>query len=242
MKISLQDQISEIVTHDYRTAAIFKAEGIDFCCRGKRTLDEVIREKGIDSDKIIGELRRVTAEKSSTNIDFTEWPLDLLIDYIEKKHHRYVKAQIPLLTEFVNKVYRSHGETHPELKEMKDLFMQDSQDLLTHLQVEEEMLFPVIRNIAAPAELHDDNACIPVSLLSNMINKMTNDHTGEGDRWRRINSIAESVQLGCRTAFVTFALLRDFEEDLHEHIHLENNILFPSAIRLKKEQISAAQS
>jgi regulator of cell morphogenesis and NO signaling len=242
MKISLQDQISEIVTHDYRTAAIFKAEGIDFCCRGKRTLDEVIREKGIDSDKILGDLNRVTAVKSAANIDFTEWPLDLLIDYIEKKHHRYVKAQIPLLTEFVNKVYRSHGETHPELKEMRDLFMQDSQDLLTHLQVEEEMLFPVIRNIAAPAELHDDNACIPVSLLNNMINKMTNDHTGEGDRWRRINSIAENVQLGCRTAFVTFALLRDFEEDLHEHIHLENNILFPSAIRLKKEQIMAAQS
>lgn len=242
MKISLQDQISEIVTHDYRTAAIFKAEGIDFCCRGKRTLDEVIREKGIDSDKIISDLHRVTAVKSSTNIDFTEWPLDLLVDYIEKKHHRYVKAQIPLLTEFVNKVYKSHGEAHPELEEMKDLFMQDSQALLTHLQVEEEMLFPVIRNIAAPVDLHDDNVCIPDSLLTNMVKKMTHDHTEEGDRWRRINSIADNVQLGCRTAFVTFALLRDFEEDLHEHIHLENNILFPAAIRIKKEQISASQS
>src|SRR5687768_8008834 len=165
MKIYLNNQISEIVTHDYRTAAIFKAHGIDFCCGGKRTLEEVLREKQLDPKKIMDELSRITADKSLPHIDFTEWPLDLLVDYIEKKHHRYVKSQIPLLTDFVNKVYKSHGDGHPELNEIRELFLEDSEDLLRHLQMEEEMLFPVIRNIVAPKELHDDNECIPFSLL-----------------------------------------------------------------------------
>jgi len=236
MKFSLQDTVGEIVTKDYRTAAIFKAEGIDYCCRGKRTLNEVLTEKGIEPPKMLRDLDKVTTVKSSINHSFAQWPLDLLVDYIEKKHHRYVKAQLPLLTGYLKQIEKSHGKTHPGIQEILDLFHQDAEELSKHMEEEETMLFPVIRNLVAAPQDRDPNVCIPSSLLEHIVGLMMHEHVIEGNRWRKINELAQELGLSCNVAFVTFELLREFEEDLHEHIHLENNLLFPTAVRLMKEK------
>lgn len=171
--------------------------------------------------------------------NYAGWPLGQLVDYIENKHHRYVKEQIPVLKESINQICICHGDAFPVLAQIRTLFHKDSTDLLQHLDIEEQLLFPVIRNIAAPPELHDENSCIPPSLLDHMINRMMDDHVNEGERWRKINILASQVELNNSTLADTFDLLREFENELHEHIYLENSLLFPSAVKMKQEQMHA---
>jgi regulator of cell morphogenesis and NO signaling len=243
MKISLQDPIGDIVTRDYRAASVFKANGIDFCCRGRRTLEEVASEKMIDPEEMMQMLESATEHKADVAIDFTQWPIDLLVDYIEKKHHRFVRSQLPVIADYVEHVYRSHGRSYAELGEVRDLFYQSSEDLLNHLEQEESTLFPMIRNLLSPVDIQrEGSSCVPPAILDSIIQVMMYDHTTEGDRWNRINTILAALPLTCNTAFVTKALLQDFEQDLHEHIHLENNILFPSAQRIRKEKLKAQMS
>lgn len=171
--------------------------------------------------------------------DFAGWSINQLLDYIEIKHHRFVRAQIPVLKESIHQLCILYSDTFPLLEQIRTLFNKYSTDLLQHLDIEEQMLFPVIRNIAAPPDLHDENSCIPPSLLDHMIRKMMDDHMDEGARWRKINILAGQVELNNPIADQAFDLLREFEDELHEHIHLESSLLFPSAVKMKQEQMLA---
>lgn len=234
MSITKETVIGQLVADDYRTASIFKKNGIDFCCNGNRTIEDACAKKGIVTATLINELEDTTTLNKGTEIDYKAWPLDLLVDYIEKKHHRYVKSKVIEIMPFLDKVVRVHGNQHPELLEIGKLFNESALELTSHMKKEEQVLFPYIKKMI---ELNDLNA--PFGTVQNPIKMMMHEHDTEGERFRKIAELSNNYTPpndACNTYKVTFHLLKEFEEDLHLHIHLENNILFPKSIALEQKQ------
>ncbi|MFB9119600.1 iron-sulfur cluster repair di-iron protein [Bergeyella porcorum] len=231
------DLIGDIVAQDFRTAAIFKKHHIDFCCKGGRTIQEACEHKNINPELLYNEIENLPKDNDS-QIDFNNWELDLLADYIEKTHHRYVTEKIPILQAFLEKLAKVHGDRHPELLEIKSLFDASAQDLSAHLKKEELVLFPFIRNMVK-AKLEQLPLPQPhFGTIENPIAMMKEEHSVEGERLRKIAELTDEYLPpadACNTYKVTFAMLQEFEDDLHRHIHLENNILFPKAIAMEEQ-------
>ena len=124
MEITQSPSIGSFVANDYRTAAVFQKYGIDFCCKGVKSIDEVCENKKINAGQLLTELAEVTGQPDNQLTDFQSWPLDLLADYIEKKHHRYIEETTPSLKQFLDKLCKVHGSNHPELFEITKEFNQ----------------------------------------------------------------------------------------------------------------------
>lgn len=238
MESIIRTTIGEIVAKDFKTAAVFAKYGIDFCCKGNRTLEEASERKGVDSQTILLEINTILDSKSDNSLDFKSWPLDLLVDYIEKIHHRYVVDKTQLLLSFLTKICNVHGSKHPELFEINELFIGCSGELAQHMKKEELILFPFIKKIAAATLNHELLTQPHFVTVENPIAMMKHEHDNEGERFRKIADLTSNYTPpadACNTYKVTFAMLQEFEQDLHKHIHLENNILFPAAITLEKQ-------
>lgn len=234
----LSKTIGSIVTEDYRTAEIFKKYKIDFCCNGNKIFSEVCATKKIDENLLIGELSSVTNSDQKQAIDFQSWPLDLLTDYIEKKHHRYVEQRSPELQMYLDKLCRVHGDAHPELFQITGLFNQSVGELAKHMKKEELILFPAIRKLVKLSYNSEIEKDIKLNSVSAPIQVMMSEHNTEGERFYEIARFTNNYTTppdGCNTYRVAFSLLKEFEDDLHIHIHLENNVLFPKAMKLEKE-------
>ena len=134
--------IGELVAKDYRTASIFKKYSIDFCCQGNRTIEEACEKKNIDTKKVLEDLVAMMESKSESTTDYQSWPLDLLADYIEKKHHRYVQEKTLEIQPYLDKICKVHGERHPELLKIKEEFNASAGELAAHMKKEELILFP----------------------------------------------------------------------------------------------------
>lgn len=230
--------IGEYVAKDFRTAAVFSKYKIDFCCKGNRTIEEACEKKDIDSDQLMDQINTVLATKNDSVIDFKTWPLDLLADYIEKTHHRYVEEKTQILLPFLDKLCKVHGANHPELFEINELFIGCAGELAQHMKKEELMLFPFIKKMAKASLIEEPIAKPQFGTVKNPIAMMMEEHEAEGDRFVKIAALTNNYTPpadGCSTFRVTYAMLADFEQDLHKHIHLENNILFPSAMLLEKK-------
>lgn len=236
---SLQNKtIGAFVAEDYRTAAVFTKYKIDFCCKGNRTINEVCEKQEIDSKELLKKIQDALLAEDSNKIDFNSWPLDLLAEYIEKTHHRYVEDKSIVIMQFLNKLCSVHGANHPELFQINELFTECAGELAQHMKKEELMLFPFIKKMIKAKETEEDLMQPPFGTVSNPIAMMMHEHDTEGERFREIASLTNDYTApsdGCTTYKVTFAMLKEFEENLHTHIHLENNILFPKAMVLEKE-------
>ncbi len=232
--------IGELVAKDYRTASVFKKYSIDFCCQGNRTIEEACEKKNIDTKKVLEDLVAMMESKSESTTDYQSWPLDLLADYIEKKHHRYVQEKTLEIQPYLDKICKVHGERHPELLKIKEEFNASAGELAAHMKKEELILFPFIRKMTK-AKLENVNVdAAHFGTVKNPIQMMMDEHTVEGNRFRKIEELSNNYtppQDACNTYRVSFSLLKEFEQDLHLHIHLENNILFPKAIEIEKELI-----
>ena len=237
MVVDTNKTIGEMVADDFRTASVFSANKIDFCCKGNRTLDEVCNQKGLDVYDVLAQLEKATESNNST-IEFNTWELDLLIDYIEKKHHRYVEEKAPILLSFLLKLEQVHGAAHPELFEIKNLFKRTADELTQHMKKEELILFPYIKQMVEAARNKTTLSAPGFGTVANPIAMMMEEHENEGNRFEKIVAISNNYTPpadGCNTYKVTFQMLQEFESDLHTHIHLENNILFPKAIVLQEK-------
>ena len=237
METNNNTTIGEIVAHDFRTAAVFYKHGIDFCCKGQRSIEDVCQKNTLNPTRLSQELNEVMSNKGVESIDFKSWPLDLLADYVEKKHHRYVEEKTPTLIQFLNKLCKVHGETHPELFEITELFTGSAQDLAAHMKKEELILFPFIRKMAEAKSQNRDLATPHFGTVENPVEMMKHEHEVEGDRFRKISELTDNYTPpvdACNTYKVTFEMLQEFEQDLHTHIHIENNIMFPRAIAVEK--------
>lgn len=233
-----EETIGEIVANDYRTAAIFKSYKIDFCCNGNRKFSDVCKEKNIDMEKLADEINAVTLKQSSNTFDYKSMDTDLLIDYVEKKHHRYVNNTIPVLLQYLDKLCKVHGNQHQELFEINNEFKECATALTAHMKKEELILFPIIRNMMKSNATHHELNLPHFKTVNNPINVMLSEHDTEGERFRKIALLTNDYTPpadACGTYKVAFSLLKEFEDDLHTHIHLENNIVFPRAIELQKQ-------
>ncbi|WP_300602343.1 iron-sulfur cluster repair di-iron protein [Niabella sp.] len=234
MDIHEQTVIGALVAEDYRTAAVFKAYGIDFCCNGNRTIAEACAKKRAEPQLLINALEQACNQSDTGTLAYNNWPADLLADYIEKKHHRYVTAKIAEITPFLEKVTTVHGDRHPELKKVEALFRDSAAELSEHMHKEETVLFPYIRNMAA-----NGTARPSFRTVADPISVMMYEHNQEGERFEKIAVLTGNYtppEDACNTYRVTFSLLKEFEEDLHLHVHLENNILFPKAVKMEEER------
>ena len=225
--MSLTDKtIGQIVADDFRTAAIFKKHGIDFCCKGGRTIEEACDKKGVAPSALINE------------VDVRDWPLDLLANYIVRIHHQYVRDKTSMLLQFLDKLCRVHGDRHPELFEINRIFNESARDLASHFQKEENVLFPFIESLVRAQQSGEPLGEIHFGTVENPIAMMMHEHSVEGDRFEEIVKLTNGYTPpadACNTYKVTYAMLQEFEKDLNRHIHLENNILFPKAIALEKQ-------
>jgi regulator of cell morphogenesis and NO signaling len=229
--------IGDFVARDFRTAAVFSKYNIDFCCKGQRTIDEVCAKENINEADLLKELNTVLSSKNDSGIDFNSWPLDLLIDYIEKIHHRFVEEKTPVILHFLDKLCSVHGSNHPELLEINQHFKDSAQELASHMKKEEFILFPFVREMMNAIKSHKSIGKPIFKTVKNPISAMMEEHDTEGERFRIISALSNNYtppEDGCNTYQVSFAMLKEFEEDLHKHIHLESNILFPKAKALEK--------
>lgn len=237
MDIQKNTQVGAVVAQDYRAASVFSKAGIDFCCGGNRTIEEACLEHQLDSDEIVGLLRdSLSAPRTASGEDFYAWPIDLLADYIEKKHHRYVRAQLPLLQGMLEKIVRVHGKGHPELFEVQNEFEHCAEELTQHMKKEEVVLFPYVRRLVEASEAGRSVAA-PFTTVQQPIAVMLGEHSTEGERFQRIRKLAKEYVVpedACSTFKAAYRNLEAFERDLHHHIHLENNLLFPRAIELER--------
>lgn len=238
--IELQNKtIAELVRADFRKANVFKRHGIDFCCGGKRTLAEVCEQKDIDPEQLQEELRNAEfSGGGAQQLNFNEWEMDFLCDYIVNVHHKYVKENIPPLLEYTMKVARVHGETNPEVVEIARLFHALAEELSQHTMKEEQILFPYIKQLAQAERSEQPFQTPPFGSVENPIAMMEHEHDSAGNILKEIRSLSGDFQFpehACNTYRVSYLKLNEFEEDLHTHIHLENNILFPKAIAVERK-------
>ena len=237
----IDKSIGEYVADNFRAAAIFNKYGIDFCCKGHKSIEEVCQTKGLNKEAIIAEIETVSNLNQGESIDFKSWPLDLLIDYIEKTHHRYVEEKTLILAQFLNKLCKVHGERHPELFEIQKLFFESANELAQHMKKEELILFPYIKRMVTVKNNGDTLSHPPFGTVLNPIQMMKHEHDNEGERFRKIRELSNNYtppQDACNTYKVTFAMIDEFEQDLHKHIHLENNILFQAAENLENKLLN----
>lgn len=228
--------VGEMVVADYRKAEVFRKFGIDYCCGGKKPLDEICRQKKLNQADIQMELDALDQTPAPADHNFQEWPLDTLADYIEERHHQYVTASLPILNELTAKVARVHGERHPELVDIARHYQAVAQELQMHMHKEERVLFPFIRKMQ---EAKRNGAPVPIPVfgsVANPIQMMEAEHESAGGAMEAIRTLSHDYtppQDACTSYRVLFAKLQEFEQDLHQHVHLENNILFPKAIAME---------
>ncbi|MBK8628573.1 MAG: iron-sulfur cluster repair di-iron protein [Saprospiraceae bacterium] len=237
MNINNHSVIGDIVAQNFKTAEVFRSYGVDFCCKGNRALDDLAKSENLDISKLIMELESMSATNGNTSIDFKSWPLDLLADYIEKTYHRYIEEKTPIINEYLTKICKVHGHRHPELHAIHEIFLSSTSDLFSHMQKEEKILFPYIRQMVADDRNKVVYRAPGFGSIKNPINMMMEEHLTEGDRYREISTLSNIYTPpadACNTYLVTYGMLNEFELKLHEHIHLENNILFPSAIKFEE--------
>lgn len=236
MEISEKTTIGEIVAFNFKTAALFQKLNIDFCCKGNRFLKEVCIENNLDETTVTNALGKIMSQEDS-NADFKNWEVDTLIDYIEKTHHKYVEDKSQVLIELLNKLCKVHGSRHPELFEIKNLFIESAQELAVHMKKEELILFPFINKMINHKRNNQNLEKPHFGTVDNPIAMMMNEHENEGERFRKIALLTHNYTPptdACTTYKIVYKMLEDFENDLHKHIHLENNILFLKAKKLEQ--------
>lgn len=230
------ETLGQIAAKDVSKALIFKKYGLDFCCGGKKTVKQACVEKGLDITKVEHELQLADSMPALAQHNYNEWSLDFLADYIVNIHHNYVRKSLPEIKVSAEKVMKAHGEAHPELFRLHQLVEEVNAEMTTHMIKEERVLFPYIKEIVAAAKTKQPLASVPFGTVSNPINMMEMEHEMVAEKLDEIRLLTRDYFIpgdACGTYRFLFQLLAEFEEDLHLHVHLENNILFPKAFEME---------
>ncbi len=228
--------IGEIVADDYRTAAVFEKHGIDFCCGGKSPLTAACKERGIDPAAIAREIEAAKSAPGDRSQNYAAWSLSFLADYIVNAHHTYLKENTPQIAAYAHKIAQVHGPNHPELVEIAATFDKVATDMAAHLREEEEVFFPAIKRVETSQKAGKPADTKDLETLTRSFQTLSHEHQAIGDATHRIRHLARDYAIPpdvCNTFVVTYHKLKEFEDDLHKHVHLENNILFPKALRLR---------
>ncbi len=227
--------VGAIAAADYRTVSVFHRYGIDFCCHGEDAFEEACIKATASVEEVMSALDKALQEMDGDSFvhPFSEWDKDLLMDYILKVHHRGIRREGPVTLQLLDKAVRVHGEQHPELQEVQRLFAESLVDLEEHLQKEEQVLFPYLYDLFSASVGEGELEAFHCGSVIYPIRVMLTEHDGEGERYRTISSLTNGYTApedACASYKLVLQQIARFERQLHEHIHLENNILFPWAI------------
>ena len=225
-----EKKVGSIVAENFRAAKIFTDFGIDFCCKGGVKLSVACENNGVDLDEITAKLEQVVNQNDESN--YKDFGMTDLVDHIVGVHHKYVETTIPALKFYLDKIAKVHGNNHPELLEIRDEFFKTADALTSHMKKEEFILFPYIKAMESARKNHFPLSPAHFGGIENPIAMMEEEHDTEGERFRKISALSNNYTPpsdACQTYKVAFAMLQEFENDLHTHIHLENNILFPES-------------
>ncbi len=241
MSINENSVVGQMVAANYKTADVFKKHGIDFCCGGNITISEAAEKYKAETKALLADLVAVTTQKDMESELLQKLTPDALIDHIIEQHHSFVRENIESIPPYLEKLADVHGTNHPELIEVHELFMGAAEALSQHLEAEEQILFPYIKEMVKALQKGEAPQKSQFGSVENPISTMHSDHDAEGERFRTISELTNGYLLpqdGCNTYRVGLAKLEAFENDLHRHIHLENNILFPKAVELEKKLVN----
>ena len=227
--------VGDIVAADFRAAEVFERFGIDFCCGGRRSFDDACRMAAVDPGVVLKALNAISRREAEGD-DVARWPLDRLIDHIEHTHHAYVRRALPSIARHLGKVLEAHGDRHPELVRIGQAFAAMSDELQQHMLKEERILFPYVRDLVERQRAACGRTISPFGTVENPIRMMEREHREAAGTLELIRELTGGYAVpsdGCTTYAVCMAELAQFERDLHRHVHLENNVLFPSAVALE---------
>lgn len=218
----------------------FEKLGIDYCCGGNRTLGEACAQAKVPLDQALSRLQGgLTAPRPEADRDWTSAPLANLIAHIKSAHHAYIRAESPRIEALAGKVFGAHGKNHPELLEVQNLFSGLAEELHVHLMKEEQILFPFIIRLEEAAIAGEPAPPAMFGTVVNPVRMMMQEHDGTGYALKRLRQIAKDYAVpadACISYTTLYDALKAFEADIHQHIHLENNILFPRAVALEEKK------
>ncbi len=231
--------VGKIVSRQPALAKVFENHQIDYCCKGNARLVDACRDRQIDLGQVLREIGEATQSKvGGVTTDWESEPLVDLIDHILETHHAFLRTELPRVAGLIHKVQSAHGARHPELAELESVFLAMLSELESHMRKEERVLFPVIRTLEEIPETYR----LPLGSVDNPIRVMLHEHDEVGIALRRIRALTNDFlppKDACPTFRVMMESLSQLESDLHLHIHLENNILFPRAQQLERiEKVS----
>src|SRR3974390_1512228 len=227
--------VAQIAIENPNAAREFEKLGIDYCCGGKQTLDEACAAANVSVDEVLSRLEKASSSRSAT-ANFESMALTDLIAHISSTHHVFIRQESPRIQELANKVAPKHAASHPELRQVQEIFTALAEELSVHLMKEEQILFPYVAQLEE-AELAGEPA--PPAMfgtVANPIRMMEREHDGAGDALRMLRSVTKNYALpedACTSYQMLYQALQGFEADLHQHIHLENNLLFPRSLALE---------
>ncbi len=235
---TLQEKtVANVVTENIKAAHIFKKYGIDFCCGGGISIKKACEKGKIDLETLEAELLNLDTIKDRAT-DYNSWKLDFLTDHIINVHHTYVEENSPMMLQYAQRVNHVHGNHYAELAEIETLVKQVVMELGAHMKKEELILFPFIKKLVKTEKVGGAVPAIHFGTVENPIKMMEAEHEEAGDIMRKIAELSNNFtppQEACNTYRAFYSKLEEFEQDLHQHVHLENNILFPKALNLEKK-------
>ncbi len=235
--------VTDIVVRDYRTSGVFIKYGIDYCCGGKFSLRDICDTKGLNVETLKKELNTaINNINFSNSLDFKDWDIDFLIDYIEYVHHHYLKQNLSLIADMIDKLIRTLKPKNSNLVELSEYFKGLQNDLIPHLEQEEKIIFPYIKQVAHAYKHQDSFAGLFVRTLRKPVENVMH-HEDEKlaqyiHRFRKLTNNYEPPIHSSAAYKACLSKLKELDADLTQHIHLENNILFPKAIAMEKELLA----
>jgi regulator of cell morphogenesis and NO signaling len=234
--ITAETSVRDIAVQAPTTIPVFEKLKIDYCCHGQHTLAEACSKANVEVDAVLNQLEQQATSQQGGADAWQTANLSALVDHIIQKHHAFTRQQLALIGDLSAKVERRHGATHPEIAPLNKAIADMGTELTSHAGCEEAMLFPYIKEL----EEKGDATPAPVfGTVKHPISHMTADHDKTGTELEKIRKMTNSYQPpadACPTFQAFYRALKDLEDDLHQHIHLENNILFPRAMVLAHER------
>lgn len=238
MSVVAEKTVRELAVENLAATRVFEKLGIDYCCGGHKSLEEACRTAHLNLEEVLDSLE-IAEESARASQPDRAWPTEPLADliaHIKNTHHKYTRDEIARLGPLFNKVCSVHGKNHPELQQMQGVFQGLAQELTTHMMKEEMILFPYIVRMEEATIQREPTIPAPFGTVQNPVSMMQQEHDSAGQALQALRETSRGYSApadACVSYQTLFKALAAFEADLHQHIHLENNILFPRAVAME---------
>ena len=236
MSFTSETKVKDIALSNPATKQILEDAGLDYCCGGGKSLHEACLHADVPAEEILNRLRENSRDISPGDANWTSAPLSDLTRHIRERHHRYAREAIVRVQTLLEKVGAKHGENHPEITDIQRLFTEVGREMIMHMRKEEQILFPYIDALEKATSAHSSVEPPFFQTVRNPIHAMMKEHDAAGELVKQIRNASSEYTTpadACTSYKALYQDLREFEADLHQHVHLENNILFPRAVEME---------